>query len=65
MTGASNAIVRIGEADRDRCVEQLATHFAAGLLEQQEFEGRVEKALVAKTRGPPRTLSEPQWRPTR
>lgn len=41
---------RIGDAERDRAVECLQEHHAAGRLTGVEFEERMEQALAAKTR---------------
>lgn len=40
---------RIGDADRDRAVEQLREHHAAGRLDVTEFDERMGAALAAKT----------------
>jgi hypothetical protein len=40
---------RIGDAERDQAAELLREHHAAGRLDQDEFEERVGKALVART----------------
>lgn len=45
------SLVRVGDVDRDECVDRLQSHFVAGRLEQEEFEDRVAKALVARTAG--------------
>jgi membrane-associated HD superfamily phosphohydrolase len=41
--------LRVGDVDRDRCVDQLTGHFVAGRLDRCELEERVEKALVARS----------------
>ncbi len=41
--------IRAGDADRDRAVELLNEHFAAGRLTTREREERTAKALTART----------------
>ena len=43
--------LRVGDADRELCVTQLQQQFEVGRLEQWELEERIEKALLAKSRG--------------
>ena len=40
--------VRIGDAERDRAVSTLGDHFAAGRLTREEFDTRVDQAMVAR-----------------
>ncbi|MFI5713965.1 DUF1707 domain-containing protein [Kribbella sp. NPDC051620] len=40
--------LRIGDAERDRAVEQLSDHFVAGRLTQEEFEERSDQATKAR-----------------
>lgn len=40
---------RIGDAERDRVVEQLKTAYAAGRLEHDEFDTRLQLAMTART----------------
>ncbi|WP_328328641.1 DUF1707 domain-containing protein [Kribbella sp. NBC_00382] len=40
--------LRIGDAERDRAVEQLSDHFVAGRLTQDEFEERSDQATKAR-----------------
>jgi uncharacterized protein DUF1707 len=40
--------LRIGDAERDRAVEQLSDHFVAGRLTQEEFEERSDQATRAR-----------------
>lgn len=42
---------RIGDAERDRAAEYLRDHLAAGRLDQQEFDERIDVALSARTSG--------------
>src|SRR5919197_1227188 len=41
--------LRVGDAERNRVVDQLAEHHAAGRLTQAEFEDRMASALTART----------------
>ena len=41
--------VRIGDAERDRVIDQLADHHAAGRLTLAEFEDRMATAHAART----------------
>src|SRR5258708_1974351 len=43
--------MRVGDADRERTVEQLREHHAAGRLTMDEFEERMRKAYDSKTYG--------------
>ena len=43
--------VRIGDAERDRVIDQLAGHHAAGRLTLGEFEDRMASAWTARTGG--------------
>jgi hypothetical protein len=49
--------MRAGDADRERLVEQLREHHAAGRLTLDEFEERMGQAYAAKTYGELRTLT--------
>jgi hypothetical protein len=40
--------LRIGDAERDKAVEQLSDHFVAGRLTQDEFEERSDQATKAR-----------------
>lgn len=41
--------VRVGDADREAMADVLRQHYAAGRLDAQEFEERIERCLMAKT----------------
>jgi hypothetical protein len=41
---------RIGDADRERAIEELREHILAGRLTPEEFEDRVGSAHAARTR---------------
>jgi hypothetical protein len=43
--------MRASDADRDRIVDQLRDHSAAGRLSTEELEERADRALVARTNG--------------
>jgi hypothetical protein len=49
--------MRAGDADRERLVEQLREHHAAGRLTLDEFDERMTKAYEAKTYGELRALT--------
>lgn len=49
--GPGNAGMRASDADRERLVEQLKEHHAAGRLSLDEFEERMRQAYDAKTFG--------------
>ena len=49
--------MRAGDADRERLVEQLREHHAAGRLTLDEFDERMQKAYAAKTYGELSTLT--------
>jgi hypothetical protein len=44
----ASAAVRVGDADRERVVELLRTHAAAGRLDTPELEERLERAYAAR-----------------
>ena len=48
--------MRAGDADRERVVEQLREHGAAGRLSVDELEARIEEAYAAKTFAELRTV---------
>ncbi|HEY7596781.1 MAG TPA: DUF1707 domain-containing protein [Actinophytocola sp.] len=51
MAKASDADVRISNAERDEAVETLGVHLSTGRLELAEFEERSGRAAAARTRG--------------
>jgi hypothetical protein len=59
--------LRVSDAEREAVSGRLAEHFAAGRLDQAEFDDRVGRAMSAKTRGDLRglfaDLSEPMGPP--
>ncbi|WP_432478053.1 DUF1707 SHOCT-like domain-containing protein [Nocardioides sp. GXQ0305] len=42
--------LRIGDAERDRAASQLAEHYAAGRITQEEHAERLDRIWAAKTR---------------
>jgi len=52
----SDQHLRVSDAEREAVSGRLAEHFAAGRLDQAEFDDRVGRALSAKTRGDLRGL---------
>jgi hypothetical protein len=49
QVGPADPRVRIGDAERDRVIDQLADHHAAGRLTLAEFEDRMAAASTART----------------
>jgi Domain of unknown function (DUF1707) len=47
----SDQNMRVSDAERQAVADRLAEHFAEGRLDQAEFDGRVGRAMNAKTRG--------------
>lgn len=47
----SETTVRIGDAEREQLAATLSRHVGLGHLTIDEFEGRLEKAYAARTRG--------------
>jgi hypothetical protein len=43
--------LRVSDADRDRAISQLTSHFEAGRLTPEEFDDRSGRALRARTQG--------------
>jgi Flp pilus assembly protein TadB len=41
--------LRVGDTERNHTAEELSRHFAAGRLDQQEFDERMDAAMHAKT----------------
>lgn len=56
MTEPQPPAIRIGHAERDEAVEQLREAAAEGRLTLEELDGRIEAALVARTRDDLRAL---------
>ena len=52
----SDQHLRVSDAEREAVSGRLAEHFAAGRLDQAEFDARVRRAMSAKTRGDLRVL---------
>lgn len=50
QTGATNLGPRIGDVERNACVDRLTQEMVAGRLSEDEFDLRVERALRAQTR---------------
>jgi hypothetical protein len=46
----SDLHMRVSDAERQEVADRLAEHFAAGRLDQAEFDDRVGRAMAAKTR---------------
>jgi len=55
--GSFDPGMRASDADRERLVEQLREHHAAGRLTLDEFEERMRKAYESRTYGDLRTLT--------
>jgi hypothetical protein len=43
-------LLRVGDAERQQAVSALGEHFAAGRLDQDEYDTRIQAAYAAKTR---------------
>lgn len=43
-------LLRVGDAERQQAVSALGEHYAAGRLEQDEYDTRVQAAYAARTR---------------
>jgi len=52
----SDQHLRVSDAEREAVCDRLAGHFAAGRLDQAEFDDRVARAMSAKTRADLRGL---------
>ncbi|MET0693284.1 MAG: DUF1707 domain-containing protein [Propionibacteriaceae bacterium] len=48
VVGPAAGPVRIGDAERDRAVSLLGDHFAAGRLDREELDERIDQAMQAK-----------------
>jgi GntR family transcriptional regulator len=53
---SSGQQLRLSDAEREALTDRLAGHFAAGRLDQAEFDDRVGRAMSAKTRADLRGL---------
>jgi GntR family transcriptional regulator len=53
---SSGRHLRLSDAEREAVAGRLAEHFAAGRLDQAEFDDRVGRAMSARTRGDLRGL---------
>src|SRR5580704_11117291 len=53
---SSGRHLRVSDAEREAVAGRLAEHFAAGRLDQAEFDDRVGRAMSARTRGDLRGL---------
>lgn len=51
LRDTGSASVRIGTAERERAAQDLGEHFAAGRLDEVEFDQRVASAYQARTAG--------------
>jgi hypothetical protein len=54
--GAQQADFRVSDAERNDVVDQLKRHTADGRLTLEEFEGRLDETMKAKTAGQLRTV---------
>ena len=52
----SDQHLRVSDAEREAVTDRLAEHFAAGRLDQAEFDDRAGRAMSARTRGDLRGL---------
>jgi Domain of unknown function (DUF1707) len=43
-------LLRVGDAERQQAVSALGEHFAAGRLDQEEYDTRVQAAYASRTR---------------
>jgi hypothetical protein len=43
-------LLRVGDAERQQAVSALGEHFAAGRLDQDEYDTRIQTAYAARTR---------------
>src|SRR6204780_4318979 len=46
---ASGSGIRVGDAEREATANSLREHYAAGRLDMEEFQERLDAALTAKT----------------
>jgi hypothetical protein len=50
LNGYSDQQMRVSDAERQQVADTLAEHYAAGRLDQSEFDERIGRAMSAKTR---------------
>lgn len=58
MQMTDRAQLRVADTDRERAAEALRSHYAAGRLEAEELEERLQGAYAARTEGDLRALFE-------
>ncbi len=51
FSSASNANLRVSDAERNEVADKLSRHFSDGRLDQTEFKERLDAAMSAKTQG--------------
>ena len=49
-SSGQDATLRVSDAERQATADQLKAHFAAGRLDMDEYDERLQQALAAKTR---------------
>lgn len=63
-TPSATTPVRIGDVERDQAVSELGDHFAAGRLNRDEFDERIDQAMQARFNGDLEPLFADLPRPT-